>query len=48
MLVHRRAIFPSCRGYNSLLRAVDMTGNSRSVRALPIDEARAILKKYGR
>jgi D-aminopeptidase len=34
--------------YNSLLRAADTTGNGRTVRALPIDELRAVLKKYGR
>jgi D-aminopeptidase len=34
--------------YNSLLRAADTTGNGRTIRALPIDELRAVLKKYGR
>jgi len=34
--------------YNSLLRATDTTGNGRTVRALPIDELKAVLKKYGR
>jgi len=34
--------------YNSLLRATDTTGSGRTVRALPIDELRAVLKKYGR
>ena len=34
--------------YNSLLRAVDTTGNGRMIRALPIAELRAVLKKYGR
>jgi len=34
--------------YNSLLRASDTTGNGRTVRALPIDELRSLLKKYGR
>jgi D-aminopeptidase len=34
--------------YNSLLRATDTTGNGRTVRAIPIDELRAVLKKYGR
>jgi D-aminopeptidase len=34
--------------YNSLLKATDTTGNGRTVRALPIDELRAILKKHGR
>jgi D-aminopeptidase len=34
--------------YNSMLKAADMTGNGRTVRALPIDELKSILKKYGR
>jgi D-aminopeptidase len=34
--------------YNSLLQAVDTTANGRTVRALPIDELRGVLKKYGR
>jgi D-aminopeptidase len=34
--------------YNSLLQAVTTTGNGRTVRALPVDELRAVLKKYGR
>jgi D-aminopeptidase len=34
--------------YNSMLRATDVTSNGRTVRALPIDELRALLKKYGR
>ena len=34
--------------YNSLLKAVDTTGNGRTIRALPIAELRAVLKKYGR
>jgi len=34
--------------YNSMLRAADTTGNGRTVRALPIDALRAVLKKYGR
>ena len=33
---------------NSLLKATDTTGNGRTVRALPIDELKAVLKKYGR
>lgn len=33
---------------NSLLRAVDATGNGRTIRALPIDRLRAVLQKYGR
>ena len=34
--------------YNSLLRATDMSGNGRTIRALPIDELRGLLKKFGR
>jgi D-aminopeptidase len=34
--------------YNSMLRATDTTGNGRTIRALPVDELRATLKKYGR
>jgi D-aminopeptidase len=34
--------------YNSILKAVDTTGNGRTVRALPIEPLRALLKKYGR
>ena len=34
--------------YNSMLKATDATGNGRTVRALPIDELKAVLKKYGR
>jgi D-aminopeptidase len=34
--------------YNSLLKAMDTTSRGRTVRALPIDELRGILKKYGR
>jgi D-aminopeptidase len=34
--------------YNSLLRATDTTGNGRIVRAIPIEELKAVLKKYGR
>ena len=34
--------------YNSMLKATDTTANGRTVRALPIDELRAVLKKYGR
>ena len=33
---------------NSMLKAVDTTGNGRTVRALPIDRLQALLKKYGR
>jgi D-aminopeptidase len=34
--------------YNSMLKATDTTGNGRTIRALPIDELRGLLKKYGR
>jgi D-aminopeptidase len=34
--------------YNSLLRAMDTTGNGRTVRAIPIEPLRELLKKYGR
>jgi D-aminopeptidase len=34
--------------YNSLLKATDTTANGRTVRALPIDELKAVMKKYGR
>jgi D-aminopeptidase len=34
--------------YNSLLKATDTTGNGRTVRAIPIDELKVILKRYGR
>jgi D-aminopeptidase len=34
--------------YNSMLRATDVTGNGRTVRAIPIDELREVLKKYNR
>jgi D-aminopeptidase len=34
--------------YNSLLQATTTTGNGRTVRALPVDELRTLLKKYGR
>jgi D-aminopeptidase len=33
---------------NSLLKATDVTANGRTIRALPIDPLRALLKKYGR
>jgi D-aminopeptidase len=33
---------------NSLLKATDVTGGGRTVRAIPIDPLRGILKKYGR
>ncbi len=34
--------------YNSLLKATDTTGSGRTIRALPIDQLKTILKKYGR
>jgi D-aminopeptidase len=34
--------------YNSMLKAVDTTGSGRTIRALPVEELRAVLKKYGR
>jgi D-aminopeptidase len=34
--------------YNSMLRATDTTGNGRTIRALPVDALRGLLKKYGR
>jgi D-aminopeptidase len=33
---------------NSLLQATDVTANGHTIRALPIDQLRALLKKYGR
>jgi D-aminopeptidase len=33
---------------NSMLKATDVTGNGRTIRALPIDALRTVLKKYGR
>ena len=33
---------------NSLLRATTVTGNGRTVEAIPVDKVREILKKYGR
>jgi D-aminopeptidase len=33
---------------NSLLRAMDVTANGRTIRALPIEPLKAVLKKYGR
>jgi D-aminopeptidase len=33
---------------NSMLKATDVTGNGRTIRALPIDALKAVLKKYGR
>lgn len=34
--------------YNSMLKAADTRGNGRTVRALPVEELKALLKKYGR
>ena len=34
--------------YNSLLRATDVTGNRRTIRAIPVEPLRGILMKYGR
>jgi D-aminopeptidase len=34
--------------YNSLLQAVDTTGGGRTIRAVPLDELKGLLKKYGR
>jgi D-aminopeptidase len=34
--------------YNSMLKAVDTTANGRTVRALPIESLKALLRKYGR
>jgi len=34
--------------YNSMLKATDTTGNGRTVRAMPIDRLRDVLRKYGR
>jgi D-aminopeptidase len=34
--------------YNSLLKATDTTANGRTVRALPLNELKAVMKKYGR
>lgn len=34
--------------YNSMLQATDVTGNGRTIRAIPIEPLRALLKKYGR
>jgi D-aminopeptidase len=33
---------------NSMLKATDVTSNGRTIRALPIEPLRAVLKKYGR
>ncbi len=34
--------------YNSLFQATTVTGNGRTVEAIPLDKVRAVLKKYGR
>jgi D-aminopeptidase len=34
--------------YNSMLKATDVTGNGRTIRALPVEPLKALLKKYGR
>lgn len=34
--------------YNSLLKAVDTSGNGRTIRALPLEDLKGLLKKYGR
>ena len=34
--------------YNSLLKATDTTGNGRTIRALPVEELKVLMKKYGR
>ena len=34
--------------YNSLLKATDTTGNGRTIRAIPIEELRAVLTRHGR
>ena len=34
--------------YNSMLKATDTTGSGRTIRALPIEELKAVMKKYGR
>jgi D-aminopeptidase len=34
--------------YNSLLRATTVTGNGRTVEAIPVEKVREILKRYGR
>ena len=34
--------------YSSMLRATDTTSNGRTVRALPVAELQALLRKYGR
>ncbi|MEK7240112.1 MAG: P1 family peptidase, partial [Gemmatimonadota bacterium] len=34
--------------YNSLFQATTVTGNGRTVEAIPLDRMRAVLKRYGR
>jgi D-aminopeptidase len=34
--------------YNSLFMATSVTGNGRTVEAIPLDKVREILKRYGR
>ena len=34
--------------YNSMLKATDISGNGRTVRALPVEDLQHVLKKYGR
>ena len=34
--------------YNSMLQATDTTGNGRTVRAIPIEQLKALLARYGR
>ncbi len=34
--------------YNSLLKATDTTSGGRTIRALPVEELREVMKKYGR
>ena len=34
--------------YNSMLKATDTSGSGRTIRALPIEELKAVMKKYGR
>jgi D-aminopeptidase len=33
---------------NSLLKATDVTGNGRTIRAIPVDPLRQLLRRYGR
>jgi len=33
---------------NSLLKATDVTANGRTIHAIPIDQLKAVLRKYGR